>query len=109
MAYSNKMIKEDHLLACTTRMSEISNRRVHNRSQKPCCDHTFWILPGPLQYTETSEPTSSRLPTIHLSKNLANTAANQSRFVVVNPIPGHPARFGEADDIVTPPAVNRVS
>ena len=53
--------------------------------KKPCCNHTFWILPGPFQYTETSKPTSSRLPTIHLSKSFVNTAANQSRLVVVIP------------------------
>jgi hypothetical protein len=29
MAYSNKMIKEDHLLACTTRMLEIQARADH--------------------------------------------------------------------------------
>jgi hypothetical protein len=30
---------------------------------------TTWILPGPRQYTDASELTSSRLPTIHLSKS----------------------------------------
>src|SRR5687768_8318883 len=35
MAYSNKMIKEDHLLACTTRMSEIFVRLPDPPPGKP--------------------------------------------------------------------------
>ena len=47
-----KLIKEDHF-ACTTRMFEILGI----------------LLPGPRQYTGAPELTSSRLPTIHLSKS----------------------------------------
>jgi len=69
MAYSNKMIKEDHLLACTTRMSEFSSSR---RSPTGANSHgrpTTWIRPGRLSTTRRSGHTPSRLPTIHLSKS----------------------------------------
>jgi len=42
---------------------------------------TTWILPGPRKYTCASEFTSSRLPTIHLSKSLLRCyASNLYRF-----------------------------
>jgi hypothetical protein len=57
--------------------------------------------------------TPSRLPTIHLSKNLINTAANQLRFGVVMSFAFHASRLsaafaqGEADITVASNTVNR--
>jgi hypothetical protein len=85
MAYSNKMIKEDHLLACTTRMLEIQARAGHPTPallQVPV-DRPLGFHPNYRVHPAFGH-TPSRLPTIHLSKNMINTAANQLRFVVVN-------------------------
>ena len=47
---------------------------------------TTWILPGPRQYTDAAELTSSRLPTIHLSKSLLlkSYAISPYGFVTLN-------------------------
>ena len=43
---------------------------------------TTWILPGPPEYTQASESTSSRLPTIHLSKSFISRGCCQPLLVV---------------------------
>ena len=79
MAYSNKMIKEDHLLACTTRMLEIQARADHPQDRSPAVERPLGFHPNYRVHPAFGH-TPSRLPTIHLSKNLINTAANQLRF-----------------------------
>ena len=44
MAYSNKMIKEDHLLACTTKMLEILVALPHQIRQTRSSRVTTWIV-----------------------------------------------------------------
>jgi hypothetical protein len=87
MAYSNKMIKEDHLLACTTRMLEIQARADHPEPIQPIpVDRPLGFHPNYRVHPAFGH-TPSRLPTIHLSKNYNNTAANQLRFGVVISFP----------------------
>src|SRR3982751_3308116 len=71
MAYSNKMIKEDHSLACTTRMLEIQARAVHPLGRSLTVERPLGFHPD-YRVHPASGHTSSRLPTIHLSKNLIN-------------------------------------
>src|SRR4029079_1876354 len=66
----------------------------------------------PHKYTCASEPTPSRLPTIHLSKNLVNSLHNPLRlgtgiFPSFRLSSSLLRRSGEADDIAASVAVNR--
>ena len=72
MAYSNKMIKEDHLLACTTRMSEIFGAQLPSGPES--CDSSpsgRHDLDHPSHLVHRGNPdTHPRgCPTIHLSKS----------------------------------------
>ena len=72
LAYSNKMIKEDHSLACTTR--ECPSRPLLPPAPP---EGAGWLeepfgSPGTRRYTGTPGHTPSRLiPTIHLSKSFS--------------------------------------
>jgi hypothetical protein len=66
--FSKKMIKEDHYLACTTKMFEIELRRPFD-SLSLASGQTTWIVQT-TPYTGASEHTSSRLSDYSLVKEL---------------------------------------
>jgi hypothetical protein len=92
MAYSNKMIKEDHLLACTTRMSEIFVRLSDPPPGKPggkTARRLGFRPNNPVQSgLSDTHPRGFRLFTCQRASLIRRLTISGSSDVV------HPARFG---------------